>query len=633
MCQQSKPKTINELDVTHHSIKRDFTFDAIAFILPALFFRVTNVGPLYLTAIVRMISTHAVLCLHYIFFDKHNYMEKISQAQLNRERKDYLVGAILHMWAQLFLQILFPGMFFVDDSLISNSAIVTLIVHVALVEPLYYVVHRWLHIPENMKAMHGFHHLSVHPIPSTSLVQNFKEHFIYIATFGPAMILPYFLMGYQHWAVIAAYLVLFDIVNAYGHTNIRCNHWLFHHKLSPVRYLIYTPEFHLGHHFHYNCNYGLFMPLWDHLFATFRDYKKPIPKLLPPQKQDFVFIAHNGGFGHLLTIPEVSFYNMYDIHRCSWLPLELELMLISIISICLRPWLSSYALPKFLVNGQYIGRLHSLIRTPLDYMASRNYSAINKDIVRLIRQQYDACGTRYYGLGNLNKMNVLNGGGTAVSALIKSDEYLKDKNIRIWTGDTLTAASVYQQMLDIPNLEKIFYIGGNGHIGNAVCRMLTKKDVKVCIFSKHQSYQHPNITYTSSISDMLQYKYVLIGKILNANMYKNVLENVQQKHQYLLDYTVPFIPLPWKSRNPNGRAHHIQIGVLRSTDKDFLRGYYDVCMGTDQNHIYPCHAGCLINMIEKREDDEIGEIQIDRMDTMWSKAKKFGLENKKILFE
>jgi len=111
--------------------------------------------------------------------------------------------------------------------------------------------------------MHGHHHMSVNTVPATSLVQNFTEHFIYIATFGPAMILPYFLGGAQHWAVILAYLVLFDVVNAYGHTNFTfCRHWVWESPWSPLRYLFYTPEFHLGHHHYYNCNYALFMPLW-----------------------------------------------------------------------------------------------------------------------------------------------------------------------------------------------------------------------------------------------------------------------------------------------------------------------------------------------------------------------------------
>ena len=59
-----------------------------------------------------MISTHLTLSLHYVFVDKDNYTNKLSQKQLEREKKEYLVGIILHMWAQVVLQLLFPGILF-----------------------------------------------------------------------------------------------------------------------------------------------------------------------------------------------------------------------------------------------------------------------------------------------------------------------------------------------------------------------------------------------------------------------------------------------------------------------------------------------------------------------------------------
>ena len=36
--------------------------------------------------------------------------------------------------------------------------------------------------------------------------------------------------------------------------------------------------------------------------------------------------------------------------------------------------------------------------------------------------------------------------------MVEEDSYLKDKNIRICTGDTMTAASVYNQIVEIPNI-------------------------------------------------------------------------------------------------------------------------------------------------------------------------------------
>ena len=281
-----------------HSISRPWYFDMICFLAPLLCYKLTDIFPVYFTGILRIVSIHTLLSLHYVFVDKDNYDMKISQRQLEREKKDYLLANILHMWAQVALQILFPGMFFTSNAAIPSCAWNTFLSHIFLVEPIYYIVHRWLHIPKNMKSMHSFHHMSVHTLPSTALVQDFMEHFVYIATFGPAMFVPYFgplllsrQFGANHWMVISAYLVIFDLVNAYGHTNIRVRHWVFESKWSPLRYLFYTPEFHLGHHAYYNYNYGLFMPIYDHLFGTYKEYKKSDVPQKPSTKQDFVFIG------------------------------------------------------------------------------------------------------------------------------------------------------------------------------------------------------------------------------------------------------------------------------------------------------------------------------------------------------
>jgi hypothetical protein len=89
--------------------QRSTLFDIICFLVPALFCTVTNVLPIYLTGIIRMASTHITLTAHYMFVDKDNYCSKLSQKQILREKGEYLVGIVLHMWAQVVLQLLFPG--------------------------------------------------------------------------------------------------------------------------------------------------------------------------------------------------------------------------------------------------------------------------------------------------------------------------------------------------------------------------------------------------------------------------------------------------------------------------------------------------------------------------------------------
>jgi hypothetical protein len=117
MCQpkESKKEVVHKPNLKH-SIERSAAVDVICFIVPALFHRYTNVWPLYITAILRILSTHVFLAIHYLYVDKDNYHMKISERQLHREKKDYLVGILIHMWAQVVLQLMFPRMFFTEVS-------------------------------------------------------------------------------------------------------------------------------------------------------------------------------------------------------------------------------------------------------------------------------------------------------------------------------------------------------------------------------------------------------------------------------------------------------------------------------------------------------------------------------------
>lgn len=617
---------------SHSKHKRNTDYDFLLFLVPALFYKLTPVFPIYAIGIARMISNKLFLTIHYLLVDKDNYHNKISQKQLLREKEEFLVASVLHMWAQVGLQIIFPTMFFGNDEFIGQCAKLTFWSHVLVVEPLYYVVHRWLHIPEVMKRMHGFHHLSINTTPATAHVQNFEEHFIYIATFGPAFLLPWLISGRQHWMIIGAYLILFDIINAWGHTNVRIRHFIFTGKYSPLKYLFYTPEFHLGHHAYFQANYGLFMPCWDHLLGTARKYQKKEPELAPAKQQDFVFIGHNGGLGHLLTCPEFSIYNVYDSYKFL-LPMQVEAVLMWVIGKVTRMFIKFYYCPRYFINNKYVGRIICIVRTPLDFASSKNFRAINNDIVNLIRNEHQRCGTRYFGLGNWTKMKQLNNGGAEIADLVAKDLYLQDKNIRVWTGDTLTTASVYKQIMELGELNELFFIGGNGKIGVAVVELLLKArpDFKIKILSSYHAIKHPNVSYTNKLEEMTNYEVVLVGKILPGSKYSKALKGRSAgKTKYLLDYSVPFIPIQTKYHK---QIKHIQIGLLESTNKIFLQGPFDICMSHAQNHIFPCHACCIINATEKRETNETGEINIEEVESYWEKAKSYGLRNRDISAE
>lgn len=615
---------------THSDFSRTTKYDWLIFLGPLLASSVTDVKPIFLIAIARIFVNHLILSLHYQFVDKDNYLNKWSQKQINREKEDYMVGIFLHMYTQIGLQLIFPGMFFTNNALLPICLFRTFLSHVFMVEPTYYFAHRWLHIPEVMKRMHGFHHLSIVPMPTTGLVQNFEEHFVYIATFGPAFLAPFLLFGCQHWASIGTYLVMFDALNAYGHTHLKLRSSIWTHKYSPMKYLFYTPEFHLGHHAYFNANYCLFMPIWDHLFGTARSYQKKDAQMLPAKQQNFVFIGHNGGLGHLLTIPELCFYNVYDKYMMTGLPLKLEFFLMHIICHLTRLVSRTYYCSRYCLANEYVGRIICLARSPWDYFNPKSYAAINKEMIELMRAEYKKSGTRYFGLGNLNKMKQLNDSGIDLVKMIEDDEYLADKNIRVWTGDTMTVASVYHQIADIPNLDKFFFIGAGGKVGVAVCEMLTRThpNLKIRIFSQTPQLEHPNITYCQDLSEMADYKVVMIGKMLSPAMYKKALQKLDSvQTQYILDYTVPTLPIQAVEDRPEN-IQHIRVGLLKTfPNNPFLKGTYDTCMGHDENHIVPCHFGCLLNTVEGKETNEVGEVDQKEALRLWTLATARGFQN------
>jgi len=413
---------------------------------------------------------------------------------------------------------------------------------------------------------------------------------------------------------------------------VRIRHWLFTSRYSPLTYLFYTPEFHLGHHAYFNNNYALFCPLWDHLFGTYREYQKKDLQMLPEDQQDFVFIGHNGGLGHLLTIPELCFYNIYEQYRrIPFLPLKMEYLLVNGIAFIVRNFFSTfYYCSRYCIANEYIGRIICLVRTPLDYMSPKSYKKVNDEILQLIREQNQKYGTRYFGLGNLNKMKQLNESGIDIVKLIQQDDYLSDKKIRVWTGDTLTVASVFRQIADIPELDSLYYIGAGGKVGTAVCQLLVRErpNLKIRIFSRHKVLDHlPNISYSTDLSEIRNYRVALIGKILSPAMYNDAFQGGPCKTRFLLDYTVPAIPIEAAKLRPE-KIQYIRVGLLKTyASNPTLKGHFDVSMSHDENHIVPCHFGCILNTINRRETNEVGEIDLDNVEKMWKMTVARGFGN------
>jgi len=194
----------------------------------------------------------------------------------------------------------------------------------------------------------------------------------------------------------------------------------------------------------------------------------------------------------------------------------------------------------------------------------------------------------------------------------------------------LTVASIYHQIADIPNLEEFFFIGAGGKVGVAVCEMLTRTrpNLKIRIFSQTPQIEHPNVSYSQDLSEMADYKVVMIGKMLAGEMYRKALSKVDSvRTRYILDYTVPILPIQAVEQRPEN-IEHIRIGLLKTfPNNPFLKGTYDICMGHDENHIVPCHFGCLLNTVEGKETHEVGDIDQKEALRLWKLATARGFQN------
>ena len=182
-----------------------------------------------------------------------------------------------------------------------------ILAHNLLTEPMYYLMHRWLHIPAVFKRMHAYHHEHHFTGPTTGLVQDFVEHLLYMVVFGAYFVLGT-LLGYSFsvWYVLV-HMIVFDICNALGHFDVEW--WPEWFLDSPLRFIFYTPSYHAVHHREYG-HFCLFSPFWDWVFGTYRHtaYKKIFKRLstrIPPSTTA-VFLGHYLGPSSALHTPWVS---------------------------------------------------------------------------------------------------------------------------------------------------------------------------------------------------------------------------------------------------------------------------------------------------------------------------------------
>lgn len=177
--------------------------------------------------------------------------------------------------------------------------------HFCVVEPLYYVYHRFLHTRYLYKWYHSHHHASVITEPVSGTSHPVSELIGYLAVFSLPFLVPA-LLGYFTASLILPYFVFFDTLNLLGHSNFEFQHvargwkrrslktggsptyvddnidgnavshrgcqmfirWISDPICDLVGYFVYSSSYHSLHHTRGKHNLCLFCPLWDIVGGT-----------------------------------------------------------------------------------------------------------------------------------------------------------------------------------------------------------------------------------------------------------------------------------------------------------------------------------------------------------------------------
>lgn len=574
---------------------------------------------LFYTIFIPLSITFSRIILNYAintynFCRDDQYIKPVTQLQLEREKKYFFDAMLLYSGVLVVISYIFPSMFYNDHKYI-ECTLYTFATHICISEPLYYWVHRALHVTNVFDKLHYFHHLSYYTIPTTGLVQHSIEHIIYVFTFAPSVFIPYFIFNRQNYLSICLYFVMHDFCNAIGHSDI--SYYNLYYQIPCLKYIFYSPEFHRTHHLQFKCNYSLFMPIWDIFFNTYREPTQKINNNVI----DFIFIVHTCSISSMFNTPQLSIYNIYNKWNI-FFNVYIDFYLAHIFSQCTR-FIKYWSMPTFKIMQQSQGKMMVLNKTPFSYLNQKNHDVINEDIIQLIQKYNKEKQTTYFGLGNLNKMKTLNNGGIDIAERIIS----KNKNIKILTGDTMTVASIYHSIIT-KNIDKLFFIGGTGKIGKALTTLLINRNkIPICIYSKSLDRYNEikrdilpglrqKLMRSINLNDITQYTHVIIGKQLHDDDI-NIIKCCRHMLK-MYDYNVPYIPII------KHNISYCQIGVLENNNINTLNGYFDISCGLRQYQLYPCYAGCILGFIDQRKTNEVGEIDIDEVGYYWELGKKHG---------
>ncbi|XXG64507.1 hypothetical protein AAC387_Pa05g2442 [Persea americana] len=496
-----------------------------------------------------------------------------------------------------------------------RGAVYALLLHIGVSEPLYYWIHRKLHVGHLFTNYHSLHHSAVVPQPFTAGNATPMEHLILSVIIGIPMVGPT-LVGSASIGLIYGYVLIFDFLRCMGHSNVEViPHGLF--ELCPfLRLILYTPTYHSLHHTETGTNFCLFMPLFDKLGHTLNDKSwdlhKKISSAQNDQVPDFVFLAHVVDVISSLHVPFV-------LRSFTSLPFRPRLFLLLLwpgaFVFMLIMWASS---KTFLVYFYTLrGRLHQTWTVPrygFQYFLPFATDGINYQIEQAILRA-NRMGVKVISLAALNKNEALNGGGTL---FVKKHPNLK---VRVVHGNTLTAAVILNEIGE--DVKEVFLTGATSKLGRAIALYLCRKKIRVMMLTvsieRFQAIQREApVEFQQYLVHVTKYqaagdcKTWIVGKWLSP-----MEQRWAAPGTHFLQFVVP--PIFSFRRD----CTYGKLAAMRLPDDVQGLGCCEYTM--DRGVVHACHAGGVVHFLEGWTHNEVGAIEVDRIDVVWKAALKHGL--------
>ncbi|KAI3694733.1 hypothetical protein L1987_77703 [Smallanthus sonchifolius] len=512
---------------------------------------------------------------------------------------------------------MFPQTFANLPVLETKGLLAIVVIHVLVSEPLYYWVHRFLHGNYLFTPYHSLHHSSTVPQPVTAGSTTFLEELLVTTVIG-LPILGCSLFGYGSKTVIYGYVLVFDFLRCFGHSNVEIMpHWVFDY-FPLFKFVLYTPTYYSLHHIDMNSNYCLFMPLYDAIWNTLNTNSWVLHKKISldtgkSREPDFVFLAHVVDITSSLHSPFVT-------RSFSSMPYNARLFLLPQWPFAFLVMLVMWARSKTFLFSFYNlrGRLHQTWVVPrfgFQYFLPFASKGINKHIEEAILRA-DKLGVKVISLAALNKNEALNGGGTL---FVKKHPNLK---VRVVHGNTLTAAVILNEIN--VSVKEVFLTGATSKLGRAIALYLCQRGVRVLMLTlsterfKNIQGEAPadcqkNLVQVTKYQAAKNCKTWVVGKWITPGQQRWAPPRTHF-HQFVVPPILAF----------RRDCTYGDLAAMKLPDDVEGLGSCEYTMG--RGIVHACHAGGVVHSLEGWSHHEVGALDVDRIDVVWKAALKHGFQ-------